>query len=76
MAAEFREVREILRGLALSEADFAAGDAAVNRLANFRQAIDRLDTIDEPWVAGWLTAEHLKAAVLHTAAKTNWRKEL
>lgn len=75
MTADFRQVREVLRGLALSEADLAAGDAAVNRLANFRQAIDQLDTTDEPWVAEWLTAEHLKAAVLHTAAKTNWRKE-
>lgn len=75
VTTDFRQVREVLRGLALSEADLAAGDATVDRLAKLRQAIDRLDTTDEPWVAEWLTAEHLKAAVLHTAAKTSWRKE-
>lgn len=72
---DFRELREVLRNLSLQEVDFAAGDADVSRLADFKQATNRLDTTGEPWVAEWLSAEHLKAVMLHTAAITNWRKE-
>lgn len=73
---DFRELREVLRGLSLHEADLAEGnDTFVNQLAEFRQAVNRLDTTDEPWVAEWLSAEHLKAAMLQPAAKINRRKE-
>lgn len=73
--ANFEELREVLRNLSLREADFAAGDAVVNRVADFKRAVDRLDTADEPWVSEWLAAEHLKAGMLYTAAKTSWSKE-
>jgi hypothetical protein len=71
----FQELLEVLRDLSLSEADFAAGDAVVDRVANFKQAVNRLDTSDGPWVGAWLAAEHLKAGTLYAAAKTNWSKE-
>lgn len=73
--ATFRELHEVLRTLPLREGDFAAGDAVVNRVADFKRAVERLDTTDEPWVADWLSAEHYKAGVLYSAAKTNWNKE-
>lgn len=68
---DFQELREVLRDLSLHE----SGDAVVNKLAELKQAANRVDTADEPWVAEWLSAEHAKAAMLQTAAKTNWRKE-
>lgn len=73
--ADFRDLRGVLSKLSLREADLGSGDAVVNRLSDFRRAIVALDTSDEPWVGEWLDAEHLKAAMLHTAAMMNWRKE-
>ncbi len=75
-STDFHQLREVLRGLSLHEADLAEGDdTVVNQLSEFKQAADRVDTTNEPWVAEWLSAEHLKAAMLQTAAKTNRRRE-
>lgn len=59
----------------MHESDLGAGDAVVNKLAEVKQAANRVDTTDEPWIVDWLSAEHLKGAMLQTAAETNWRKE-
>lgn len=70
-----KQVRDVLRSLALQENDFAADDAVVNRIADLKKAIDALDNGKEPWLGQWLSEEHYKAAVLFAAAKTNWRRE-
>ena len=72
---DFRNLRETLSGLSLHEVDFSMGDAFVSRLRDVKVALDQLDTSSEPWAAKWLIAEHLKAGMLWTAAKTNWAKE-
>lgn len=72
---DFHDLRGQLNGLSLHEVDFTVGDAFVSRIRDLKVAIDRLDTSAEPWVAKWLSAEHYKAGVLWTAAKTNWAKE-
>ena len=73
---DFQELRQILQGLSLREADLTEGnDAVVDRLREFKRAVERLDTTGQPWVAEWLSAEHVKAVMLQTAAKTNRRKE-
>ena len=73
---DFQELRQILQGLSLREADLTEGnDAVVDRLREFKRAVERLDTTDQPGVAEWLSAEHVKAVMLQTAAKTNRRKE-
>ncbi|GEM_PF-4153498 len=74
-APDFRDLRDTLRDLSLHEADFGVGDAFTSHLGDVKQAIDRLDTTTEPWVATWLSVEHQKAGVLWTAAKMNWSKE-
>lgn len=63
------------RRLRLHEPDLADTNAGLGRVANFNQAIQELDTTNEPWLAEWLTAEHLKAAILYGTAHVNWRKE-
>jgi hypothetical protein len=72
---DFQDLRAALSGLSLHEVDFSVGDGFVSRLRDVKVAIDQLNTSAEPWVAKWLAAEHLKAAMLWTAAKTNWGKE-
>jgi hypothetical protein len=71
----FQELRSVLQGISLRESDFAAGEARVERLADFKRTVVSLDTAAEPWVAEWLLDEHVKGAMLHTAAVVNWRKE-
>ncbi|MDN5795866.1 MAG: hypothetical protein L0H79_08965 [Intrasporangium sp.] len=72
---DFRSLRDALSDLSLHEIDFSVGEAFVSRLRDVRVAVDQLDTDSEPWAAKWLIAEHLKAGMLWTAAKTNWAKE-
>lgn len=73
--ADFYNLREVLTPLSLHEVDFAMGDAFVSRIGDVKQTMNQIDTTDEPWVAEWLSAEHLKAGMLWTAAKTNWSRE-
>lgn len=73
--ADFHDLREVLRPLSLHEVDFTVGDAFVSRIGDVKQVINQIDTTGEPWVADWLSAEHLKAGMLWTAAKTNWNRE-
>ena len=72
---DFHDLREVLRLLSLHEVDFTVGDAFVSRIGDVKQAINQIDTTGEPWVADWLSAEHLKAGMLWTAAKANWNRE-
>ncbi len=73
--ANLAHVREALRTLSLHEADFAVTDSGLGRVTVFNRAVRDLDPHDEPWLTEWLTAEHLKAAILYGAAHMNWRKE-
>ncbi len=73
--ANLGNVREALQDLSLRELDFAHTDSGLTRVATFNHAVRTLDSHDEPWLAEWLTAEHLKAAILYGAAHMNWRKE-
>ena len=66
--ANLAHVREALRTLSLHEHDFADPGSGLTRVTTFNQAVRELDPHDEPWLTEWLTAEHLKAAILYGAA--------
>lgn len=51
------------------------GDAFVSRIGDVKEVMNQIDTTGEPWVADWLSAEHLKAGMLWTAAKSNCNRE-
>lgn len=74
-APDFQNLREVLKGLSLHEVDFTVGDAFVSRIGDVKQAITKIDVGAEPWVGEWLSAEHVKAGMLWTAAKINWSRE-
>ncbi|WP_146086010.1 hypothetical protein [Rathayibacter sp. AY1D5] len=47
----------------------------MTKIAAFKSEVDALDLGAEPWVTGWLSDEHYKAAVLYAAGKVNWDHE-
>jgi hypothetical protein len=73
--ANIEQIRDVLRPLALRETDFATGDAVVERIAEFKAAIDAFEASAEPWLLEWLGDEHYKGSVLYAAAKVNWNHE-
>lgn len=63
--------RDTLDGLVLTEDDLTGSDRIVDQLAAFKARVGVIDDDSEPWVKAWLLQEHVKGAMLFTAAKTN-----
>lgn len=74
-SASMQQLRDVLGSLSLREADFASGDAVVERIATLRVRMDAFEASTEPWLLDWLSDEHYKGAVLYAAGKMNWNHE-
>lgn len=66
-------IETLVRSLKLTEEHLRGSDEITDRLRQIRMTFGELPA-DEPWLRKWLEREHVKAANLATAAKTNYSK--
>ena len=67
------KVATLVRSLELTDEYLTGSDEVVDRLQRIKVTLRGLPS-SEPWLKSWLDREHVKAAMLFTAAKTNYRK--
>ncbi|ROP65634.1 hypothetical protein [Curtobacterium sp. ZW137] len=71
--AALDRIQTLARSLELSDEYLQGSDEVADRLRRMSVTFGELPK-DEPWLRAWLEREHVKAAMLFTAAKTNYRK--
>jgi hypothetical protein len=67
------KIETLVRSLELTEEHLRGSDEITDRLRQISVTFGELPA-DEPWLRLWLEREHVKAAILANAAKTNYRK--
>ncbi|MFZ6990432.1 hypothetical protein ACO0E1_00950 [Curtobacterium sp. RRHDQ66] len=67
------KIGTLVRSLELTEDHLRGSDEIVDRLRAIKVTLGELPK-SEPWLRAWLDREHVKAAMLAAAAKTNYRK--
>ncbi|WP_144755347.1 hypothetical protein [Curtobacterium pusillum] len=67
------KVATLIRSLELTDECLTGSDEVVDRLQRIKLTLGELPS-SEPWLKSWLDREHVKAALLFTAAKTSYRK--
>jgi len=67
------KIATLVRSLELTDEYLQGSDEVVDRLRRIKVTLGELPAA-EPWLKSWLDREHVKAAMLFTAAKTNYRK--